>query len=126
MTPVSDKPFDRRSIVLYVILQTAALIFCWGWFAVWWSVAFFSFRLDQFEWWLLFATSLAGLYGLRPNLERAIDHYWIGAKSTPTAVKERAEQLRPVKRRIDVIFSLTLSVLLVVTLVIWYAVLPRQ
>jgi len=114
---MEQKPFDSRRIALYVVLQSATLVFCWAWFGILWSVAFFNFSYDQVEWWLLFGSGLAGLYGLRPNLERAIDSYWLGAKTNPTQLKERAAQLLPVKRRIDVIFSLLLIAIFVIVLI---------
>lgn len=107
---MDQKPFTNRRIALYAALQSACLLFCWAWFGVLWTVAFFNFDYGQVEWWLLFGSGLAGLYGLRPNLERAIDSYWLGAKTNPALLKERAAQLLPVKRRIDIIFSLLLIV----------------
>ena len=47
----------------------------------------------------------AGLYGLRPNLERAIDTAWLQGVKNSSALAERMAQLKPIKRRIDVFFS---------------------
>lgn len=115
---MKPKPFTSRRILAYVLYQVLALVFCWGWFAALWSLAFFNFGYDQIEWWLLFGSALAALYGLRPNLERAIDSYWLDARTNPSRARERAAQLLPIKRRIDLIFSLLLIALLAVALVV--------
>src|SRR5690242_18665533 len=115
---MSEKPFTSRRIALYVLYQVLTLIFCWGWFAALWSLAFFNFNYDQIEWWLLFGSALAALYGLRPNLERAIDSYWLDARANPALAKEKAAQLLPIKRRIDLIFSVLLFTVLAVALVV--------
>ena len=115
---MNPKPFSSRRILTYILYQVLALIFCWGWFAALWSLAFFNFDYDQIEWWLLFGSALAALYGLRPNLERTIDSYWLDARTNPALARERAAQLLPIKRRIDLIFSLLLIALLAVALVV--------
>jgi hypothetical protein len=123
---VKDKPFDGKSLAAYAALQSLALIFCWVWFAALWSVAFFRFSLADLEWWLLVASACAGLYGLRPNLEKAIDAAWLRkgpatGRPSPAALTERAAQLKPIKRRIDLVFSLIVLGLLVLSLVLWFS-----
>jgi hypothetical protein len=95
------------------------LLFCWGWFGALWGVAVFNFTIGEIEWWLLVLSACFGLYGLRPNLEKAIDSAWLGPKSTPAALAERAAQLKPVKRRIDIVFSLVVIALLLLSAVLW-------
>lgn len=116
---MKGKPYNPKSIALYVVFQAGALVFCWGWFAALWSVAVFNFTISNFEWWLLVLSACAGLYGLRPNLERAIDTAWLDPNSTPAALAERAAQLKPVKRRIDITFSLVVVALLILTVALW-------
>src|SRR6266516_384764 len=99
---MKDNPFTSRSLARYATLQALALVFCWGWFAVWGLIALTEYELDQPQFWLLFGSACAGLYGLRPNLERAIDRMWVGNKTAPAAIAEKIAQLRPVKRRIDI------------------------
>jgi hypothetical protein len=101
-----------------VVLQALALGGCWAWFAALWTIAFFNYTLGDFEWWLLVAAASAGLYGLRPNLERAIDAAWLRGVTTREAVKERVAQLRPIKRRIDITFSVGLMVLLFIIVIL--------
>jgi len=115
---LSMKPFTPRRMALYVLLQILILVFCWGWFAALWSIAFFNYDYDQIEWWLLFGSGLAGLYGLRPNLERAVDAYWLGKSTQKDLLKERAAQLTPVKKRIDLVFSVLLIAMLAVLLIV--------
>jgi hypothetical protein len=110
-----------RRIALYVLLQTLTLVGCWIWFAVLWSIAFFSYTLADFEWWLLVGTAVMGLYGLRPNLERAIDAAWLRGIKNSKALAERVNQLKPIKRRIDVMFSIAVLVLLVLAALIWFS-----
>lgn len=114
---VKPRPYTPRRIALYALLQTSVLLVCWGWFAFWWWQAYY-FHLDQIEWWLLFGTSFAGLFGLRPNLERAIDAAWIGKQTNKLLVEQRIAQLRPVKRRIDLAFSVVLIILLAALLAV--------
>jgi len=111
----------NRSIRLYAALQVAALIGCWAWFLVLLGLSTIeNYTMAQFEWWVLIGAACAGLFGLRPNLERAIDRTWLGDLTNPAAAAERAAVLKPVKRRIDIIFSLFLLALVVASLVIWY------
>lgn len=120
---MKSDPLPRKRIVLYALLQASSLAVCWIWFAALWSFAFFVYSWEQFEWWLLVAAACAGLYGLRPNLERAIDTAWLqGLKSAP-AVAERVAQLRPIKRRIDLIFTVSVVGLLLAGLVLYGALL---
>ncbi len=104
---------------MYITLQTLALVGCWIWFAGLWAVAFFNYDLGDVEWWLLVAAACAGLYGLRPNLERAIDTAWLQGLDNSKAVADRLAQLRPIKRRIDLIFSLIMVLVLGVLSLIW-------
>lgn len=108
-----------KSLSLYVALQSLTLFGCWAWFAGLWAVAFFSYNLDNLEWWLLVISACAGLYGLRPNLERAIDTAWLQGITNTKALTERAAILRPIKRRIDLIFSLVVVSLLLILALLW-------
>lgn len=83
-------------------------------------MAFFKYTLGDFEWWLLVISACAGLYGLRPNLERAIDSAWLQGIDNAKALAERAAILRPIKRRIDMIFSLVLVSLFLVGVVLMF------
>jgi len=114
-----EQPLLPKRIALYATLQTLTLAGCWIWFAVLWSVALFSYTLGDLEWWVLVAAASAGVYGLRPNLERAIDTAWLQSVKTSAALAARAAQLRPVKRRIDILFSITMLVLVAVGAVLW-------
>jgi len=114
-----EQPLPPKRIALYATLQTLTLAGCWIWFAVLWSVALFSYTLGDLEWWVLVAAASAGVYGLRPNLERAIDTAWLQSVKTSAALAARAAQLRPVKRRIDILFSITMLVLVAVGAVLW-------
>jgi hypothetical protein len=115
-------PQANRSIRLYAALQVAALLSCWIWFLVLLGISTVqNYTMAQLEWWVLIGAACAGLFGLRPNLERAIDRTWLGDLKNPAALAERAAELKPVKRRIDIIFSLVLLALVVVSLVLWYA-----
>ena len=110
---MNNKSTAPRSLQMYVVLQTLTLCGCWTWFAALWTIAFFNYTLGDLEWWLLVAAATAGLYGLRPNLERAIDAAWLKGVSGREALQERIAQLRPIKRRIDLTFSLGVLILLV-------------
>ena len=109
---------NQKSLKLYAVLQTAALILTWGWFAGLWSIAFFGFTLNDLEWWFLVASACAGLYGLRPNLERAIDTAWLQGISDTRALGERFAQLKPIKRRVFVIFSLVALAVFTVAIIL--------
>ena len=123
---MENRPLSQKSLRLYALLQTLTLIACWGWFAGLWSLAFFQFRLEEdIEWWFLVASACAGLYGLRPNLERAIDTAWLRGINNPKALSERIAQLKPIKRRINLVFSIVVLVLLVIGTVLYFTALPR-
>ncbi len=107
---------NQKSLTLYAVLQTLTLLVTWGWFAALWSVAIVAFTLEDLEWWLLVASACAGLYGLRPNLERAIDTAWLQGITDSKALGERFAQLKPIKRRVAVIFSLVTLTLLTLLL----------
>lgn len=115
--PGQQKP--QNSIPLYITLQTLTLFGCWAWFAGLWSIAFFRYDLADLEWWLLVISACAGLYGLRPNLERAIDTAWLQGIENTKALAERAAILRPIKRRIDLIFSLVVVTILLLGMLLW-------
>jgi len=106
-------------MALYATLQTLTLAGCWLWFGVLWTIAFFSYSIDRVEWWVLVVAACAGVYGLRPNLERAIDTAWLQGVKTSSALAARVAQLRPVKRRIDITFSVLVLGLAAIALVIW-------
>jgi hypothetical protein len=95
------------------------LALCWAWFLALWSEAALNWSLGDLQWWLLVLGALAGVYGLRPNLERAIDSAWLGKSTNQNALAERAAQLRPVKRTIDIIFTLAMLAVVVAALAIW-------
>ena len=122
---VENKPLSQKSLRVYAFLQALTLIACWGWFAALWSLAFFQYKLEEnIEWWFLVASACAGLYGLRPNLERAIDTAWLRGISNPKALAERIAQLKPIKRRINLIFSIAVLVLLVIVTILYFRALP--
>jgi hypothetical protein len=114
-----DQPLPPRRIALYATLQTLTLLGCWLWFGILWTIAFFSFTLENIEWWLLVAAACAGVYGLRPNLERAIDTAWLQGVKTSGALAARAAQLKPIKRRIDISFSIVVLTLAAIGLAVW-------
>jgi hypothetical protein len=112
-------PIPPKRLRLYITLQALTLAGCWIWFALLWSVAFFAYSLGDIQWWVLVAAACAGLYGLRPNLERAIDTAWLlGVKNT-AALTERVAQLKPIKRRIDVLFSVIVLALFIISVALW-------
>lgn len=104
--PGKQGPGNQKSLRLYALLQSLALLLTWSWFAALWSLAFFNFDLGNMEWWLLVGSACAALYGVRPNLERAIDTAWLQGIADKKALAERFAQLKPVKRRVFVIFTL--------------------
>src|SRR6266571_4062350 len=112
-------PLPLKRIRLYATLQALTLAGCWLWFALLWSVALFTYTLGDVEWWVLVAAASAGLYGLRPNLERAIDSTWLQGVRSSAALAERVAQLKPVKRRIDIIFSAAVLLLVGGAAVLW-------
>jgi hypothetical protein len=115
---VGGRSKREKSLARYAALQALNLAFCWGWFAVLGLVALTQYNLDEIAFWLLFGGACAGLYGLRPNVEKAIDMSWAGDVAT-AASRESAEKLKPVKRRIDMAFSIIVLVLLVLFLALW-------
>ena len=108
---------NQKSLTVYAVLQTLTLFLTWGWFAALWAVAMVAFTMSDLEWWLLVASACAGLYGLRPNLERAIDTAWLKGITDSKALGERFAQMKPIKRRVAVIFSLVTLALLTLLLV---------
>jgi hypothetical protein len=112
-------PIPPNRIRLYITLQALALAGCWTWFALLWAIAFFGYTLGDIEWWVLVAAACAGLYGLRPNLERAIDTAWLQGVKTSAALAERVAQLKPIKRRIDLFFSVLVLVLFIIGALLW-------
>ena len=111
---MNDKPRAGKSLALYAALQSASLGFCWIWFAALGIFGVSQYGLDQVQFWLLFGSACAGLYGLRPNLERAIDSMWLREKRTPAAASELIAQLKPVKRRIDVVFTIIIVAIMLI------------
>jgi hypothetical protein len=119
---------NQKSLTMYAALQTLTLLVTWGWFAALWSVAIVAFTLEDLEWWFLVASACAGLYGLRPNLERAIDTVWLQGITDAKALGERFAQLKPIKRRVAIVFSLVTLTLLTLLLVFYtfnFAGLPN-
>ena len=111
---MGDRPFGGKSLRLYGALQMLVLAFCWGWFAILWTLSFTGSGFADPGAWFLLASGAAGLFGLRPNLEKAIDSLWLKEyKSQPKVMAQKASQLVPIKKRIDLIFSLVLMVLLI-------------
>ena len=108
-----------KRIAIYAALQSLTLAACWAWFAVLWGVALVWYTMSDLAWWVLVAGACAGVYGLRPNLERAIDTAWLQGVKTSPALAERVAQLRPVKRRIDIFFSIAMLVLVAAGVAIW-------
>ncbi len=107
-------PGNQKSLRVYALLQTLTLCLTWLWFGVLWLIAFVNFNLDNLEWWLLVGSACAALYGLRPNLERAIDTAWLQGIADTKALGERFAQLKPVKRRVFAISSLIVLALFAV------------
>ena len=112
-------PIPPKRIRLYITLQALTLAGCWIWFALLWTVAFFGYSLGDIEWWVLVAAATAGLYGLRPNLERAIDTAWLQGVKNSATLAERAAQLKPIKRRIDIFFSVIVLALFIAAVALW-------
>ena len=108
---------NQKSLTVYAVLQTLTLFLTWGWFSALWAVAMVAFTMMDLEWWLLVASACAGLYGLRPNLERAIDTAWLKGITDSKALGERFAQMKPIKRRVAVTFSLVTLALLTLLLV---------
>jgi hypothetical protein len=106
-------------MALYATLQSLTLAGCWLWFGILWTIALFSYTLQNLEWWLLVGAGCAGVYGLRPNLERAIDTAWLQGVKTSSALAARVAQLRPVKRRIDIVFSILVLALAAIAVAFW-------
>ncbi len=111
---LKDDETPHKSIRLYILLQVLSLGACWVWFVAVGSVAIFGYTMSDFEWWLLFGAALAGIFGLRPNLERAIDVVWLQGIKTSSDLSERISQLRPIKRRIDFFFTLAVVAIFVI------------
>src|SRR6478735_1946852 len=116
---MKQEPLSPKRIRLYVTLQALTLVGCWIWFALLWSFAFFGYTLGDIEWWVLVGAACAGLGGLRPNLERAIDTAWLQDVKTSAALAERVAQLKPIKRRIDIYFSVVVLALFLIGALLW-------
>ena len=112
-------PIPPNRLALYATLQAATLVGCWVVFVALWTFALFNYDLGDAEWWLLVGVACMGVYGLRPSLERAIDTAWLGDVKNSTALAERVAQLRPIKRRIDVFFSVGVVALFIFGLIVW-------
>jgi hypothetical protein len=116
---VKDGQLPPKKLAQYAALQTLALLGCWTWFGALWAVAFFNYGLGELQWWVLVAAACAGLYGLRPNLERAIDTAWLQGVKNSNMLAERVAQLRPIKRRVTMLFSLGVVVIFLVGVLLW-------
>ena len=112
-------PLPRNRLTLYATLQALTLVGCWIVFVTLWTFALFNYDLGDAEWWLLVGVACMGVYGLRPNLERAIDSAWLGDIKNSQAVAERIAQLRPIKRRIDILFSVGIVAIFILGVIIW-------
>src|SRR5205823_1078943 len=98
-------PLPPKRLALYATLQSISLVGCWTLFVALGTFALINYDLGDVEWWVLITVACMGVYGLRPNLERAIDSAWLSDVKNSDALAERIAQLRPVKRRIDIFFS---------------------
>ena len=112
------KPSTGKALSLYVTLQSLVLLVSWAWFAALSSSAFLRYTVADAGWWLLVGAACAGFFGLRPNLERAIDAAWFGRDA---ADRGTPEQIKPIKRWIDVVVSFVIVVLVLVYVLLWYA-----
>ncbi len=115
----NNNQLPPNRIALYATLQSLTLVGCWAVFVILWTFALFSYDMDNIEWWILVSVACMGVYGLRPSLERAIDTAWLGDSKTKEALADRVAQLRPVKRRIDIIFSVGVLALFIVGIAVW-------
>jgi hypothetical protein len=116
---VKEGQLPPKKLAQYAALQSLALLGCWIWFGALWGIAFFNYGLGDMQWWVLVAAACAGLYGLRPNLERAIDTAWLQGVKNSNMLAERVAQLRPIKRRITVLFSAAVVVLFLAGVLLW-------
>ncbi len=116
---VKDGELPPKKLAQYAALQSLALLGCWSWFGALWAVAFFNYDLGDLRWWVLVVAACAGLYGLRPNLERAIDTAWLQGVNNSNMLAGRVAQLRPIKRRITLLFSVAVVVLFLAAILLW-------
>ena len=116
---VKDGQLPPKKLAQYAALQSLVLLGCWTWFGALWAVAFFNYSLGDVQWWVLVAAACAGLYGLRPNLERAIDTAWLKGVNNSNMLAERVAQLRPIKRRVTLLFSVAVVVLFLAGVLLW-------
>jgi membrane protein required for beta-lactamase induction len=121
-TPTNGQLPPNR-LAVYATLQSLTLIGSWIIFVALWTYALFNYDMNNIEWWLLVGVACMGVYGLRPSLERAIDTAWLGDSKNSQALAERVAQLRPIKRRIDILFSIGVVALFLVGVVIWAALI---
>lgn len=117
--PTNPNTPTPRPLSLYAALQSATLVGCWIIFVSLWTFALFNYDLGDVEWWVLVAVACMGVYGLRPSLERAIDTAWLGDVKNSEALAARVAQLRPIKRRIDIFFSIGVASIFVLGIIIW-------
>jgi len=108
-----------KRLRLYATLQTIALVGCWAFFMALWVVALTYYDMGDIEFWGLVVIACMGVYGLRPNLERAIDTAWLQGVKTTQGLADRIAQLKPVKRRIDIVFSISVVVIFILGLIAW-------
>lgn len=124
--PQNQGQLPPNRLALYATLQTLTLVGCWAIFVTLWTFALFSYNMDNLEWWLLVAVACMGVYGLRPSLERAIDTAWLGDSKTKQILADRVAQLRPIKRRIDIIFSIGVLALFIIGMIVWTVLLSMN
>nr|ALS91382.1 region of unknown function (DUF2417) [uncultured bacterium] len=115
----NNNQLPPNRLALYATLQSLTLVGCWAIFVTLWTFALFSYDMDNLEWWLLVGVACMGVYGLRPSLERAIDTAWLGDSKSKEVLADRIAQLRPIKRRIDIIFSVGVLALFAVGIIVW-------
>ena len=92
---------------------------CWIIFVTLGTFALMNYDLGDVGFWALLAVACMAVYGLRPNLERAIDTAWLSDVKNPQVLTERVAQLRPIKRRIDIFFSVGVIVLFLAGAAVW-------
>jgi hypothetical protein len=114
-----NAPQPPKNLALYATLQSLTLIVCWIIFVTLGTFALMNYDLGDVGCWLLLAVACMAVYGLRPNLERAIDTAWLSDVKNQQALTDRVAQLRPIKRRIDIFFSVGVIVLFLAGAILW-------
>lgn len=108
-----------KNLALYATLQSLTLVVCWIIFVSLGTFALMNYDLGDVGCWVLLAVACMAVYGLRPSLERAIDTAWLSDVKNQQALSERVAQLRPIKRRIDIFFSVGVIALFLVGAALW-------